>query len=159
MYSKQEAAVIRHRFWTALGKYLAPIPFAGNEKQNWINYKTGIKNIFFKTFADNKKASACIELAMASEEQREKKFHLLLNLIKQSGSSLKDWQTEKKSYNEQGKPVALIYMDLYPVNIYKEEDWPLVIGFLKEKMIAFDAFWTQYKDIIEHDPGANWIDK
>ncbi len=155
MYSKQEASIIRQRFWTALGKYLAPIPFANGEKQNWINYKTGVKNIFFKTDADNKKAGVRIEIALANEVQREKKFELLLNLIKQSGTNLKHWQTEKKSYNEQGKPVALIYNELSPVNIYNEEDWPEMIAFFKEKIIAFDAFWANHKDILEIDPDAS----
>ena len=57
MYSKKEISLTRQEFWTAFGQYMAPIPSAGGEKINWINYKTGVKHIYFKMEADQKFAS------------------------------------------------------------------------------------------------------
>ncbi len=46
MFSKQEASQLRKDFWTAFGLYMRPIPSAEGDKINWINYKTGEKDIF-----------------------------------------------------------------------------------------------------------------
>ena len=48
MYNRNEMARIKQDFWTSFGKYMLPVQPAGDEKINWINYKTGIKGIFLK---------------------------------------------------------------------------------------------------------------
>jgi hypothetical protein len=62
MYSKQEAAQLRQEFWTAFGQYMSPVLSAEGEKVNWVNYKTGEKDIRFRMSADNKTAEIAIEL-------------------------------------------------------------------------------------------------
>ncbi len=62
VYSKEQASQLRQAFWTALGQYLAPIPSAEGQKVNWVNYKTGIKHVYFRMQADHKKASISIEI-------------------------------------------------------------------------------------------------
>ena len=41
---------------------MAPVLSAEGEKVNWVNYKTGEKDIYFRMQADNKTASIAIEL-------------------------------------------------------------------------------------------------
>ena len=48
MFSRQEASQLRKEFWTAFGTYMKPVPSAEGEKVNWLNYKTGEKDVFFK---------------------------------------------------------------------------------------------------------------
>ena len=62
MYSKAEATQLRQAFWTALGQYMAPVPSAEGDTTNWINYKTGLKHVYFRMQADNRQASIGIEL-------------------------------------------------------------------------------------------------
>lgn len=62
MYKKDEASQLRQAFWTAFGQYMAPIPSVEGEKINWVNYKTGVKNVYFRMFADSKKARISIEI-------------------------------------------------------------------------------------------------
>ena len=63
MYSKDEASQIRQAFWTTFGQYIAPQLSADGLKINWVNYKTGIKYLYFKMDAD--KRSATIEILIA----------------------------------------------------------------------------------------------
>ena len=62
MYSRQEASQLKQEFWTAFGQYMGPVMSAEGEKMNWVNYKTGEKNISFRMHADNKSATIAIEL-------------------------------------------------------------------------------------------------
>ena len=62
MFSRQEASQLRKEFWTAFGLYMKPVPSSEGEKINWINYKTGEKNVIFKMDASNKEATIAIEL-------------------------------------------------------------------------------------------------
>ncbi len=55
MFSKQDASKLKKEFWTAFGRYMKPVLSADGEKINWINYKTGEKDIVFKMDADSKK--------------------------------------------------------------------------------------------------------
>ena len=68
MYSRQEAAQLKQEFWSRFGQYLAPVLAADGEKINWINYKTGEKDIYFKMEADNKEAFIAIEVTHKDPE-------------------------------------------------------------------------------------------
>ena len=74
MFTKQEMSNTRQKFWTSLGQYLAPIPGAGGEKINWINYKTGIRNISFKMDVTNDHAYIAIEISHKDPEIQQLYF-------------------------------------------------------------------------------------
>jgi hypothetical protein len=46
----------------SFGQYMSPVHSAEGERINWINYKTGEKNIYFRMHADHSKASIAIEI-------------------------------------------------------------------------------------------------
>ncbi len=70
MYSKDEASKLREQFWLTFGKYMKPIPSANGFPINWVNYKTGVKNVFFRLNADQKSATISIDITHADEETR-----------------------------------------------------------------------------------------
>ena len=147
MYSKQEAGLIRKNFWTSFGQYMKPLPGAEGETVNWLNYKTGIKNIFFRMDADNKHAQIAIELAHPDPLQREhyyQQFEQLKSMLKEITGE--EWYWEKDKADEQGKSYSSIGIQLKDVNIFDTNDWPAIISFLKPRIIALDKFWSLVKD-------------
>jgi len=56
VYTREEAAAIKEQFWRTFGQYMAAVPSAEGLRVNWINYKTGIKQLHFKTDATSKKS-------------------------------------------------------------------------------------------------------
>lgn len=149
MYSKQEASLIRKEFWTSLGLYMRPLPGAEGEQVNWLNYKTGIKHIYFRMDADRKFASVAIELKHPDEEMRRDYFERLQQLRpmleEQTGE---EWIWEENSVDEHGQIYSRIGIQIGEVNIFNKADWPTIISFLKPRMIALDAFWYEVKDIL-----------
>ena len=90
MYSKQEASQLRQEFWTAFGQYMSPVLSSEGEKINWINYKTGEKDIFFRINADNKKASIAIELTHKDVGVQELYFEQFQQLKKALHNALQE---------------------------------------------------------------------
>ena len=142
MYSKDQVSKLKQAFWTAFGQYIAPQLSAEGMRINWINYKTGIKHLNFKLHADNKSAFIAIELSHPDTGVQEllfEQFKEFRNILK--GYLNEDWEWEQQLLDENYKPVSRIYKTLPDVNIFKEEDWPEIISFLKPRLIVLDEFW------------------
>ncbi|MXV13928.1 DUF4268 domain-containing protein [Hufsiella ginkgonis] len=143
MYSREEASKIKQAFWTAFGQYIAPQPSAEGLKINWINYKTGIKHIYFKMDADNRQASIAITLTHPDAGIRElfyEQFGELKNML--AGYLREEWDWELHVPDENGRLVSRIGKTIDGVNIFRQEDWPQLISFLKPRIILLDEFWT-----------------
>jgi len=150
MYSRQETSRLKQQFWTAFGQYMAPVLSADNEPVNWINYKTGEKNIYFRMQADNKKASVAVELTHKDTGLQALYFEQFQQLHTLLHEALKEeWIWQLHTHDEHGKSVSRIYIEKENVNIFKQNDWPEIISFFKPRIIALDAFWSNAKHVFE----------
>ncbi|RZL48266.1 MAG: DUF4268 domain-containing protein [Pedobacter sp.] len=150
MYSKEEASKLRQQFWITFGKYMKPIPSAEGLPINWVNYKTGVKNVFFRMNAEQKSASISIDITHADEATRKLFFDQFLafkNLF--SDAVNEDWNWELTAVNEYGIPLSQISKTVYDLSIFNQQNWPALITFLKPRIIALDQFWTDVKPIFE----------
>ncbi|MFT3981326.1 MAG: DUF4268 domain-containing protein [Ferruginibacter sp.] len=150
MYTREQASQIRQQFWTRFGKYMAPVLSSEGYSTNWINYKTGIRNLYFRMDANKKQASIAIEMMYREPEFAEKiyqQFSLLkFQLEDHTGE---EWIWHREDTNEHGQTLSRIYCTREPLNIFKETDWPDIISFLKPRIMALDAFWNEYKMVFE----------
>ncbi|MBD2767106.1 DUF4268 domain-containing protein [Hymenobacter sp. BT664] len=143
MYSKAEVTQLRQAFWTAFGQYMAPVPSAEGQTTNWINYKTGIRHVYFRMQADNRSATIGIELRHPDVGIRELFFEQFLEVKTLLHEALgEEWTWETQTTDEQGQPFSRIYTRLSPVNLFNQADWPALISFFKPRIRALDAFWT-----------------
>jgi hypothetical protein len=146
MYSKDKASQIRQSFWTTFGKYIAPQLSAEGTKVNWVNYKTGIKHIYFKMQAENRMATIAIEIGHPDLGIQELFFEQFkeLNLVLKDALQ-EEWKWDLHTIDEYGKPVSKIYTQLNNVSIFNNNDWPALISFFKPRIIALDEFWSVAK--------------
>jgi hypothetical protein len=150
MYSRAEASQIKQNFWTAFGRYISPHLSSEGMRINWVNYHTGFKHVYFRMEAGTKKASIAIELAHTDTEIQEMFFDKFLyykNIF--SASVNEEWTWALHTSDENGKIISRIYTELQPANVYKQEDWPGIISFLKPRIIALDEFWNNVKEGFE----------
>jgi hypothetical protein len=146
MYSKQQASQLRQQFWTVFGQYMAPVLSAEGEKVNWVNYKTGEKDLGFRMYADNKEASIGIVISHKDAGLRHLYFDQLAEFRKLlETESGEPWQWERDHYDEQGRALSRVSKSLTGVSVFQKEDWPQIISFLKPRLMALDAFWSQVK--------------
>ncbi len=150
MYSAEEASRIKQQFWTSFGQYMAPVLSAENQQVNWINYKTGIRYLYFRMEATSKQATISIEMLHKDPAHAA----TLYKIFEDTKASLEDstgeeWEWEAAHINEHGQPLSRIFKTLAPVNIFKQTDWPAIISFFKPRLIALDCYWTDHKMIFE----------
>jgi hypothetical protein len=148
MYGKQEASLMRKEFWTSLGLYMRPLAGADGEQVNWLNYKTGVKHLYFRMDADKKAASIGIELKQVDDELRKDYYERLLQMKTMLEEEMgEEWVWEEDSFDEDGRAFSRIGISIDGVNVFNKADWPAMISFLKPRMLALDRFWWQIKDI------------
>lgn len=143
MYSKTEVTQLRQAFWTTFGQYMQPVPSAEGLPTNWINYKTGLKHVYFRLQADGKRASIGIELTHLDADMRElffEQFQALKTMLEETLGETWIWEADTLDAN--GQPIGRIYQELAPVNLFNRDDWPRLISFFKPRLIALDEFWS-----------------
>lgn len=150
MYSRQETAQLRKKFWTQFGQYMRPLPGADGERVNWLNYKTGIKHVYFRMDADNKQATIAIELTHPDPEMQQYYFEKFIALKKIFEDTIGEkWKWELSTIDEDNKQVSRIGATLNRVNIFNTADWSAIISFLKPRILALDNFWSLVKETFE----------
>jgi len=143
VYTKAEAAQLRQAFWTTFGQYMAPVPSHDGWPVNWINYKTGLKHVYFRMQADNRRASIGIELTQPDAGVRELFFEQFLELKTMLHETLGEpWRWELHATDANDLPLSRIYAEMQPVNLFNREDWPALISFFKPRLVALDEFWS-----------------
>lgn len=129
---------------------MSPVLSSEGEKVNWVNYKTGEKDIYFRMYADNKKASIGIELTHKDIQIQHLYFEQFKEL-KQIMSDIlgEEWTWLLHTHDENGKIVSRIYTEEKNVSIFDKNSWPALISFLKPRIIALDEFWNNVKYAFE----------
>lgn len=150
MYSREEASAIKEKFWTSFGRYMAPVLSSEGLKQNWINYKTGIPQVYFRMDADKKRASIAIEIRHKDPELAKEQYKKFLLLKEPLETELgEEWEWHEFCENEFGQAMSRIEAIRSPLNIFKETDWPGIISFFKPRIMALDNFWNEHKFVFE----------
>ena len=150
MYSKQEASLINQQFWTSFGLYLAPVLSTEGEKINWVNYKTGQKGIRFIMAADMQAAKISITLSHKDAGEQQACFEKFVQLKKIFHQIMgEEWKWRLHTADAFGKTISEIYTTLDKVNVLNKAHWHDIISFLKQRMIALDIFWCEYKYAFE----------
>lgn len=141
MFSKEESRLLREEFWTSFGKSFP---------RKWILYNTKLKGFTFKFHFDTKSALVALDL----EDDLENRINYWEKL-----TALKSILTEEFLPNaifeeayilENGKEISRIYVALnQKVSIHNKNTWQKTMEFFNENMSLFEAFFEEYKDVLE----------
>lgn len=150
MYSKEQASQLKQAFWTAFGQYMQPVLSADGLRTNWVNYKTGVKHIYFKMQADNKVASIAIEISHPDKELQQLFFEQFETFRSALHSELnEEWSWQLHITDDYAKVISRIMKEIKPVSVFQKEAWPQLISFFKPRIIALDEFWSTAKSAFE----------
>ncbi|WP_460569138.1 DUF4268 domain-containing protein [Flaviaesturariibacter terrae] len=150
MFSRKEASELRQAFWTTFGQYLQPILSADGERVNWVNYKTGEKDISFRMETGNRAAQIGIVLAHKDAGLRQLYWEQFVQLRPQlEAHTGEEWTWQPEYYDEWGAVSGRIYTEQEDLLVLRRPDWPALIQFFKPRIIALDAFWSEAKYYFE----------
>jgi len=147
MYTKQDISRQKQAFWTAFGRYMKPVLSADGEEIGWLNYKTGNKHLGFRMDVDTRRAVLSVVLDHPDAKTRQAYYDRLTQLRPIFADTLEedDWTWQPDTTDEHGRSIGTVHQQLVGVNIFRNEDWPAIISFLKPRIIALDAFWSMVR--------------
>jgi len=141
MFSKEDSRLLREEFWTSFGKSFP---------RKWILYNTKLKGLSFKFHFDTKKALVTLDLEDHLENRIKywEKLSALKTILTEA--YLPNVIFEEEYYLENGKEISRIYMPLeQKVSIHNKNTWLSTMEFFNDTMSKFEAFFVEYKDVIE----------
>ncbi|MRX65710.1 DUF4268 domain-containing protein [Maribacter luteus] len=141
MFSKEESKRLRQEFWISFGKSFP---------RKWILYDTKIKGLALKFHFEMKKAMVSLDIDHSDLAVRMELWDKLLSV----GSLLKNDYLPEVIFNDSlildnGKEISRAYVVLNNVSIHNKNTWRETMEFLNDNMLLFEAFFIDYKEIIE----------
>lgn len=149
MLSKEELKEKNTQFWERFRKEIKDQRSSNGRQMNWINYPTDVKDIYIRMEVDAKGARLCLDIQPKDDGIRSIIWEQMIELKKVLTDTMEaeaNWNEASHTWN--GRLISRIMWENPDVNYYKEEDVPLVIAFLKDKLIHFDKFYQEYKEIL-----------
>lgn len=141
MFSKEDSRLLREDFWTSFGKSFP---------RKWVLYNTKLKGLSFKFHFDTKKALVTLDLEDHLENRIKYWEKLLALKTILTEEYLPEVIFEEEYYLENGKEISRIYIPLeQKVSIHNKNTWRSTMEFFNETMSKFEAFFEEYKDVIE----------
>ncbi|HLU86620.1 MAG TPA: DUF4268 domain-containing protein [Taishania sp.] len=149
MLSKEQQKEKNSIFWGGFKEAIRKNMSVTGRRVNWLNYPTEAKELYVRLAADSRSCSFNFDIQCKDDGVREVIWEqmgelkaVLLAEMKDEG----DWI--ENFYTPEGLTISRISWSRTDLNYFKEEDIPQIYAFLKEKSLAFDRFYQEYKDIL-----------
>lgn len=150
MLSKEELKEKKLEFWNSFRLRMSKIRSTNGRKMNWLNYPTDIKNIYVRLDVTKQFASLSFDIQHKDEGIRSIIWEQMYELKKVLTDSMNGDEGEwiEHGFNENISDFCRIQWKLENVSFYNENDREKIYTFFQEKLIQFDDFYQQFKDIL-----------
>ena len=148
MYDKDTVKNTKTEFYTSFGRFMGRHRSIHLNKVKWINYNTGIRNLFIRLEADKQTARICIDLQHKDDDIRElfyEQFQALRFVFHNTMEN--EWIWVKDHKNETGHEQSRIYIEKTEINIFDKSTWRNAFKFYEDYLLKFDSFWGEFKDL------------
>ncbi len=149
MISKEKKKKHNTQFWTGFQKEMRKYKSSNGRGISWINYPTDVRDIYVRLEVSPKVAALCFDIqpkddgirSLLWEQMTELKV-VMENIIGPATA----WNEFDREFA--GRNISRIHWEIKGLNFYDDSDLPKIKFFLKEKVIAFDKFYQEYKEIL-----------
>lgn len=149
MLSKEELKAKNQLFWTDFRKYMSKVKSSNGRKMNWVSYPSDVKDIYIRLNVDSKGARLCFDIQPKNEGIREIIWEQMTELKKVMENTMKHETIWIEHLNaENGRVFSRIMWEQKGLNYYNEEDKESIFIFLKNRLIEFDEFYQEFKEIL-----------
>ncbi len=92
--------------------------------------------------ADQHSAAIYISIQHPDPEIQELYFEQFLELKELLQNELQEtWEWQLRIAGDDGKVITRIYKELPGVSVLNRDQWPELVSFFKQRIIALDKFW------------------
>ena len=149
MLSKEKLKNKNIVFWEQFKKSMKNYRSVNGRQMNWINYPSDVKDIYIRMEVDAKGARLCFDIQPKDDEIRSIIWEQMTELKKIMQDTMgieAEWN--EKSHYWNGRLISRIKWEDRNLNFFNEEDIPKINDFLKDKLIRFDSFYQEFKEIL-----------
>ena len=140
MFRREESKKLRQDFWIAFGK---------SYPQKWILYDTKIKGLALKFHFDLKSAIVSMDIETSNLEKRIELWEKLVSLKSiLINDYIPEIAFEDSLILKNNKEISRLYIQKQKVSIHNKNTWQETMLFFQENMLKLEAFFEDYKDII-----------
>jgi len=149
MLSKEARKERNLLFWAAFKALMRKRVSSSGRRVNWVSYPTEVKNTYLRLVSDGKITAVCYDIQFKDEGIQALFWEQLGELKKVLEEKMKHPTKWDDSFiNTEGMKIGRISWELEHVNFHNDKDWPIIHRFFKERLIEFDTFYQEFKDIL-----------
>ena len=149
MLSKEARKERNLLFWSAFKEVMRKHVSSSGRRVNWATYPTQVKNTYLRLISDGKLTAVCYDIQFKDEGVQAifwEQLGELKKILEETMQHPTKW--DDSFFNAEGTNIGRISWELENVNFYEDKDWPIIHQFFKERLIEFDAFYQEFKDIL-----------
>lgn len=149
MLSREEQKLQNLEFWTEFRKYMNKVRSKNGRRMNWLSYPSDVKNVYVRLIVDSKSARLCLDFQHKDEGIRAIIWEQMTELKKVMESTISHETIWLEKLNtEDGRVISRIMWEQIGLNFYQLEDRDAIYEFLKNRLVEFDQFYQEYKEIL-----------
>lgn len=151
MLPKEERKIRNEQFWAAFKEAMRGKVSSSGRRVNWATYPTEVKDTYLRLICDGNLTAVCYDIQF-KDQGIKAIFWEQLGELKAVMEASMNYPTNWNEHFEtkEGIIIGRISWELEGVSFYKNEDWPQIHAFFRERLIEFDAFYQEFKDILIH---------
>lgn len=149
MFSKEEKSALNHSFWKEFKDGMKKSSSQVQRRVNWLHYPTHLKYTYLRLVFDQHEAAVCYDIQFKDEEIRFLFWDQLIELktlINQSMGVSTIWIQNLEIHN--GLMISRLKWQDPSLCIHCKKDWKKAQLFFKERLLEFDVFYQEYKEIL-----------
>ena len=149
MLSKEARKERNEKFWSGFKEYMRGTLSSTGKRVNWLNYKTEVQDTYLRLVCDGKTTAVCYDIQFKDADIKAIFWEQLGELKKVLEASMEQTTTWNEEFTtKEGLVIGRIYWELENANFYNDDDWEKIYSFFKKRLIEFDAFYQEFKDIL-----------
>lgn len=149
MLSKEAQKDWNIRFWNGFKNEMKAYNSSNGRRINWLTYPTDIKHMYLRMVCEKDGVALHFDSQFSDQGIRDivwEQLEELMSLINAQMNYPSIWT--RGFQTKEGLVIDRISWKLNNVNYLKEEEWPIIYDFLKNRIVEFDKFHQEFKDIL-----------
>jgi len=149
MLSKEEQKQKNKEFWDGYKQFMRGVSSSNGRRMNWINYPTDVKDLYVRLEVSHKGCSVNFDIQPKDASVREVIWEQMgeLRVVLEKAMNYETFWDERY-FGPTNMESSRISWRNDELNYFKDEDIPKIYAFLKARLLAFDEFYQEYKDIL-----------
>ncbi len=149
MFSKEKKHEMNVEFWNGFKHYMKNQKSSVLPRVNWLSYPTNLKHTYVRLHCDGGLSALYYDIQFKDKEIRALFWEQLIelkSLFNKQESHTSNWHEHFKTID--GLHISRIEWTHDEWSLYRQKDWRKIYRFFKERLLEFDLFYQEYKEIL-----------